>query len=79
MESKKPDGVIVATGLGLSVPLIPGIERENVMTAIDFLEGKVQVGKRVVVIRDGCIGCDTVFFLAVEGAVDAENALFLKE
>lgn len=79
VESEKPEVVIVATGARLAIPSIPGVERENVVTAIDVLEGKVNVGERVVVIGGGGIGCDTALFLAKEGAMDAENALFLKE
>lgn len=79
VEREKPDVVIVATGARFAIPSIPGVERENVVTAIDVLEGKADVGKRVVVIGGGGIGCDTALFLAKEGAMDAENALFLKE
>lgn len=79
VESEKPDVVIVATGASLAAPRIPGVEKEKVTTAIDALERKVHVGKRVVVIGGGGIGCDTALFLAMEGAMDAENALFLKE
>jgi 2,4-dienoyl-CoA reductase (NADPH2) len=79
IEKEAFDTVIVATGAVPSLPPLAGIKRENVVHAIDVLEGKVHVGQRVVVIGGGGIGCDTALFLAKEGAMDAENAIFLKE
>jgi alkyl hydroperoxide reductase subunit AhpF len=47
------DAVIVATGAKPLIPDVPGIYRENVVTAVDVLTGKCGVGDRVVVIDCG--------------------------
>jgi 2,4-dienoyl-CoA reductase-like NADH-dependent reductase (Old Yellow Enzyme family)/thioredoxin reductase len=58
-----PDVVVLATG---SLPLIleiPGIQRENVVTAWDVLRGK-EVGEKVIVAGGGLVGIETALFLA---------------
>lgn len=60
--AEEPDVVIVAVGASPIVPPIPGVE--NAVTAFDVLSGKVSVGKRVVVIGGGGVGCDTAAHLA---------------
>ena len=67
VNEQKPDVVVVATG---STPVslnVPGMKRENVVTAHDVLEGKVNVGKRVVVIGGGMVGSETASHLANHG------------
>ena len=59
----KPDAVIIATG---SVPLrlpIPGLDTCGCSTAEDVLTGKVDTGKRVLVVGGGMVGCECVEFL----------------
>lgn len=68
VEENKPDVVIIATG---SLPLvqdIPGISGSNVVTAADVLTGRRKVGKSVVVIGGGMIGCEVAEFLVAKGA-----------
>jgi 2,4-dienoyl-CoA reductase (NADPH2) len=77
VEREKPDAVIVATGARPIIPDIPGVDRKNVYTAFDVLEGKAEIGKRVVVIGGGGIGCETALYLAKLGAMDPETAVFL--
>ena len=64
----KPDALIVATG---SLPVVPrsidGIDGENVVLAQDVLMGKVETGRRVVVIGGGLVGAETADFLAHHG------------
>lgn len=64
----KPDALIVATG---SLPVVPrsivGIDGENVVLAQDVLMGKVETGRRVVVIGGGLVGAETGDFLAHHG------------
>jgi len=67
IEEKKPDVVILATGSKPIVPKIPGVERENVVTAIDVLLGKKEVGENVVVVGGGLVGCETALWLAKQG------------
>ena len=65
---KKPDTLIVASG---SRPIrlnIPGIDKQNVVTACDLLAGKKeQAGEEIVVIGGGRVGCETALWLAQQG------------
>jgi pyruvate/2-oxoglutarate dehydrogenase complex dihydrolipoamide dehydrogenase (E3) component len=63
-----PDSVIVAVGSTPFVPDIPGIKGKNVINCREFLAGEKKVGKNVVVIGAGHVGCETCFALAEKGA-----------
>ncbi|MFC2002619.1 FAD-dependent oxidoreductase [Chloroflexota bacterium] len=67
IEQSKPDVVIVATGSNPLIPDIPGVDRGNVVTALDVLTGKKQTGDRVVIVGGGMVGCEVAEFLAGEG------------
>ncbi len=67
------DEVIIATGVTPRDPQIPGQDRDNVVTYIDVLRGKVPVGKRVAVIGAGGIGFDVSEYLVHEGASPTED------
>ncbi|MHC1581523.1 MAG: oxidoreductase, partial [Candidatus Syntropharchaeia archaeon] len=67
VKELNPDAVIVATGATPIIPEIPGIDEENVVTAIDVLEGKVDVGETVVVLGGDLIGAETGEYLAQMG------------
>ncbi|MDI9610517.1 MAG: FAD-dependent oxidoreductase [Archaeoglobales archaeon] len=60
--AEKPDVVIIAVGASPLIPPIPGVE--NAVTAFDVLSGKAKVGKKVVIIGAGGVGCDTAAMLA---------------
>lgn len=63
IASLKPNAIIIATG---SVPLrlpIPGLDTCGCSTAEDVLTGKVDTGKRVLVVGGGMVGCECVEFL----------------
>ena len=63
IASLKPDAIIIATG---SVPLrlpIPGLDTCGCSTAEDVLTGKVDTGKRVLVVGGGMVGCECVEFV----------------
>ncbi|MFH1647370.1 MAG: FAD-dependent oxidoreductase [Chloroflexota bacterium] len=65
----RPDAVVVANG---GIPLFPrirGINKSNVLTAVDVLAGKATAGKNAVIIGGGLVGCETGLFLAVRGHV----------
>ncbi|HBZ06783.1 MAG TPA: NADPH-dependent 2,4-dienoyl-CoA reductase [Massilia sp.] len=57
------DEVIVATGVRMRKPAIPGIEHPMVLSYLEVLRDKAQVGKRVAIIGAGGIGFDTGEFL----------------
>ena len=67
VEEAKPDVVVVATGASRVIPEIPGGDGENVVMAEDVLLGKVSVGRRIIVIGGGMVGCETADFLGDKG------------
>jgi 2,4-dienoyl-CoA reductase (NADPH2) len=60
--AEEPDAVIIAIGASPIIPNIPGVE--NAVTAFDVLTGKAKVGKKVVVIGGGGVGCNVAAMLA---------------
>lgn len=77
VDKERPEAVVVATGATPIRPDLPGIDRENVVYAGDVLEGKVEVGERVVVIGGGAVGTETALFLAKKGSIAPDTAVFL--
>jgi len=64
---ENPDAVILATGALPTTPELKGIDRENVVTAVDVLAGKAPVGERVVILGGEKVGCMTAEYLADRG------------
>jgi len=74
------DEVVIATGIVPRKLKMEGIERDNVLSYIDVLKHKKEVGKRVAIIGAGGIGFDTAEYLAHEGKSTALDVqAFLKE
>ncbi len=67
IEKANPDIVILATGAQPLIPNIFGVNGENVVTAIEVLTCRPQVGKRVAVVGGGQVGCETAELLAENG------------
>ena len=67
LQEERPDAVIVATGADPITPEIPGVERENVVTAFDVLSGCADAGQNVIVLGGGMVGCETAELLASKG------------
>ena len=65
LNELKPDAVIIAVGSHPIVPAIPGIE--NAMKALDVYDTPEKVGKNVLMIGGGLVGCETGLHLAKEG------------
>ena len=63
----KPDAVIVATGSNPLVLPIPGINDTGVIHAGDLLDGKASVGKKVLVVGGGMVGCESAENLSERG------------
>jgi 2,4-dienoyl-CoA reductase-like NADH-dependent reductase (Old Yellow Enzyme family)/thioredoxin reductase len=63
----KPDAVIFATGGTPFSPPIPNRGNIPVIQAIDVLAGKEKVGKRVVIVGGGLVGCELAEYLAQNG------------
>ena len=62
------DDVILATGIAVRMPPIPGIEHAKVLSYIDVLQNKAPVGKRVAIIGAGGIGFDVGEYLVHNSA-----------
>ena len=56
IKSLKPDAVIVATGATAIIPQLPGIDLDNVVTALKVLAGRAETGHKVVIIGGGSLG-----------------------
>lgn len=61
------DAIVVSTGAAAKIPPIAGVEQDHVVTAIDILLGKADVGEHVVVIGGGQVGCEVAYDLLREG------------
>jgi pyruvate/2-oxoglutarate dehydrogenase complex dihydrolipoamide dehydrogenase (E3) component len=58
------DALILASGGVPQKPAIPGIDRENVLTAWEALRNPERVGQKVLVVGAGAVGAETADFLA---------------
>ncbi len=67
IERLAPDAVVLATGARQVFPDIPGIKRGNAVLATDVLLGATDVGREILVIGGGLVGCDAALFLAKKG------------
>ena len=64
VQEMAPQVVIIATGATPIIPKIPGVDKSKVSCATDILMGSKDVGKTVVVVGGGLIGCEVAAFLA---------------
>lgn len=64
VDSVKPDAILVAVGARPVKPDIPGVDGESVMWATDAYYNPGKVGKRVVIIGGGLVGCEVGSHLA---------------
>ncbi len=60
------DEIIIATGVAPRDPEIPGQDGPNVLSYIDVLRGKAEIGKKVAVIGAGGIGFDIAEYLVTD-------------
>ena len=67
LEKDKPDAVILAAGSTPQIPEIPGVTKDKVVTAMDVLSGRVDVGEKLVIIGGELVGCETADFLSQRG------------
>ena len=71
LEHSDFEEIIIATGISPRTPNIEGIDHSKVVSYLDVLKHKKQVGKRVAVIGAGGIGFDVSEFLLHHGASSA--------
>lgn len=68
VEKEAPDALVIAVGGTPVKPPIPGIDKPNVVSAIEVLRDVTKVkGKKAVVIGGGEVGCETACHLADYG------------
>jgi len=67
VEKENPDVLILAVGATPLIPDIPGVEQDNVVTAVDVLTRREDVGETAIVVGGGMVGCETAEFLASLG------------
>ncbi len=74
------DEVILATGITPRTPDIEGVDHPSVLSYIDVLQHKVEVGRRVAVIGAGGIGFDTAEYLSHgKSSPSIDIAAFMRE
>jgi len=61
------EAVVVAVGSTPFIPQLKGMDKRKVTTFKDVLSGKVEVGKNVIVVGGGFVGCEVADFLAEKG------------
>jgi len=62
-----PDVLVAAIGAEAIVPPLPGIKNDNVVIAADIFKPGVGIGKKIVIIGGGLVGCETGLFLVQTG------------
>jgi len=77
IKEEHPDAIIAAMGGNPIMLNLPGINGENVCLANAVLDGKVSVGKNVVIIGGGTVGCEVALHVAKQGAMRPDVACFL--
>ncbi|MBQ8670385.1 MAG: FAD-dependent oxidoreductase [Oscillospiraceae bacterium] len=66
-KSLAPDAIVAALGSDPIVPNIPGVELDNVVPAVGMHDQLEKIGKNVVVVGGGLVGCEEAIFLARRG------------
>jgi 2,4-dienoyl-CoA reductase-like NADH-dependent reductase (Old Yellow Enzyme family)/thioredoxin reductase len=65
--SQHPDVLIAAVGAEPVVPAMQGIRNENVVMANDIRRPGIKIGKTVVILGGGLVGCEEAIYLAMQG------------
>jgi 2,4-dienoyl-CoA reductase (NADPH2) len=74
------DLIIIATGINPRTPPIEGVEHPKVLSYLDVLKHKKQVGKKVAIIGAGGIGFDVAEYLVHSGQSTSQNIeAYMKE
>ena len=67
LRSLAPDVIILTTGSPPLILPIPGLSDCGYVTAQDMLDGKAPMGKSVLVVGGGMVGCEAAEYLAERG------------
>lgn len=63
----RPEAVILAVGGLIFMPEIPGLDRKMAFTPEEALKGDGLMGKRIIVLGGGMVGCEVAEYLAGKG------------
>lgn len=64
VKALAPDAVICAVGARIFVPPISGVDRDSALTFMDAYYTPEKIGKKVVLVGGGIVGCETAVFLS---------------
>ena len=67
LNQEKYDALVVAVGASPIIPRLPGVDKPHVHWAADADMGKVEVGKKVVIVGAGAVGVECAITLGREG------------
>ncbi len=67
LKRGKFDTVILATGAKPVSPSVPGIDRTEVVNAVDVLNEVVPTGNKVIIVGGGLVGTETALWLQKQG------------
>lgn len=67
INQKQSDVVIIATGAKEKKLKVPGIDKTDVATAVELLNGTKQAAQNVLMVGGGLVGCETALYLAQQG------------
>ena len=66
-EREAADVLVLAVGAAPIVPDIPGIHSPKVVLANNLSDEGIAVGKKVIILGGGLVGCESAVYLAQEG------------
>ncbi len=79
IEDEKPDSLVIATGAVPEIPDIPGVDKPHVKSMFDVFEGKVKLGKDIVILGGSGAAISLTLFvlgrLEKEGVKDSNLAM----
>ena len=67
VKEMAPDVLIAAVGAEPITPQLPGIDGDNIISAIDAYKEGVTIGDKVAIVGGGLVGCETGLHLAQTG------------
>ncbi|MFZ5631980.1 MAG: FAD-dependent oxidoreductase [Bacillota bacterium] len=79
VTGENADVVVLATGARPSAAPFPVTAGDKMVSALDVLAGNAALGRNVVVIGGGAVGCETAITIAGTGTLSADNLKFLME
>jgi 2-enoate reductase len=67
IQEMNPEVICIATGSRHTIPDIPGVKGESVATVIDLFLGRKNVGRSLLILGAGVVGCEAALHFANQG------------